>query len=127
MVGFGGRVHVKRCHQCRKRKFKCDGGVPACQRCTGSGRICPGYEQKLEFVFFESDPRTKSGSRKKSLSSSSIKQQLPEPRIGQDHFDVLKDRAASVRNSRGLQVPNPVLDQSLSAPQKKMGFYDDTS
>ncbi|KAK0119670.1 hypothetical protein ONS95_011107 [Cadophora gregata] len=122
MVGIGGRAHVKRCHQCRRRKIKCDGGVPACRRCTDSGRVCPGYKQKLEFVFFGSEPTTKTGSRKESLSKSSTKSLLPEQRIGVESRELIKDRAACLTKPHRNQTLNPVLDHSLSAPQNKLAF-----
>ncbi|KAH8673359.1 hypothetical protein BX600DRAFT_535946 [Xylariales sp. PMI_506] len=35
------------CHTCRKRRIKCDGQIPGCNRCTKSGRKCDGYELPL--------------------------------------------------------------------------------
>lgn len=28
------------CANCRKRKAKCDGGVPSCERCLSNGETC---------------------------------------------------------------------------------------
>ncbi|KAH8656674.1 hypothetical protein BGZ60DRAFT_145751 [Tricladium varicosporioides] len=39
------------CHECRSKRIKCDKVVPACGRCTNSGKICPGYEPSSELVF----------------------------------------------------------------------------
>lgn len=31
------------CHTCRRKRLKCDGAVPACQKCARAGRECLGY------------------------------------------------------------------------------------
>lgn len=58
MLGKKSRKHSA-CQQCRNRKVKCDGTLPACSSCTSMGQQCiytepkkrgfpPGYIQKLE-------------------------------------------------------------------------------
>ena len=32
-----------RCRNCQVRRVKCDGTIPACIKCTSTGRTCPGY------------------------------------------------------------------------------------
>lgn len=32
-----------RCRTCQVRRVKCDGTTPACNSCTSTGRVCPGY------------------------------------------------------------------------------------
>ncbi|KAL2211556.1 hypothetical protein CC79DRAFT_205007 [Sarocladium strictum] len=56
------RIRVSRaCDPCRRRKERCDGGQPACQRCTAAARTCfynpyrkrglrPGYVRTLEIL-----------------------------------------------------------------------------
>ncbi|KAL4898350.1 hypothetical protein BDV59DRAFT_166689 [Aspergillus ambiguus] len=51
---FPGRLSTG-CYVCRKRKVKCDGAKPACQRCTQYGRQCTGYPDN--FVFRDCTPR----------------------------------------------------------------------
>lgn len=34
---------TKACHNCRKRRWRCDRGVPSCQKCLSSGVECLGY------------------------------------------------------------------------------------
>ncbi|KAI8668660.1 Zn(2)-C6 fungal-type domain-containing protein [Fusarium keratoplasticum] len=38
------------CQTCRRRRVKCDRGVPSCQRCLKSGHSCGGYETPLRMV-----------------------------------------------------------------------------
>ncbi|WYZ36863.1 hypothetical protein EsH8_II_000369 [Colletotrichum jinshuiense] len=40
------------CHTCRRRRVKCDKGLPACQRCLKSGHKCLGYETPLRMQNF---------------------------------------------------------------------------
>ena len=39
-----------RCWTCKKRRLKCDGGVPSCQKCWGHGVECLGYKKPLTWV-----------------------------------------------------------------------------
>lgn len=34
---------TKACHNCRKRRWKCDRSLPVCQKCVSSGSDCLGY------------------------------------------------------------------------------------
>lgn len=34
---------VKACHNCRRRRWKCDRSLPVCQKCLSSGSDCLGY------------------------------------------------------------------------------------
>ncbi|KAM0206397.1 hypothetical protein ACHAQI_008313, partial [Fusarium lateritium] len=41
---------ASRCWTCKKRRLKCDGGIPTCQKCWGHGVECLGYEKPLTWV-----------------------------------------------------------------------------
>jgi hypothetical protein len=41
---------MRRCWTCRKRRLKCDGGLPGCQKCWGHGVECLGYKKPLTWV-----------------------------------------------------------------------------
>ncbi|KAL2070498.1 hypothetical protein VTL71DRAFT_13524 [Oculimacula yallundae] len=102
---------------------KCGGEDPACGRCTNSGRVCPGYQQKLEFVYFEVDPKTKSGceeDKKQALVRVSAKSQHPEE--DQDSLASAKDQTAYIEDSRTHRELNHILGHSLTASQHKMAF-----
>jgi len=42
-----GRLNTKKsqagCITCKVRRVKCDTGLPVCERCLKSGRLCEGY------------------------------------------------------------------------------------
>ncbi|KAF2094148.1 hypothetical protein NA57DRAFT_80565 [Rhizodiscina lignyota] len=48
MVGVAGKSQA--CHDCRRRRVKCDLRRPACLRCTKANIKCGGYEKNLVFV-----------------------------------------------------------------------------
>lgn len=41
---------MSRCWTCRRRRLKCDGGLPHCQKCLRSGEKCLGYTKPLTWV-----------------------------------------------------------------------------
>lgn len=41
---------MSRCWTCRRRRLKCDGGVPHCQKCISNGEECLGYTKPLTWV-----------------------------------------------------------------------------
>ncbi|KAI1340627.1 fungal-specific transcription factor domain-containing protein [Xylariaceae sp. FL0016] len=48
---------AKTCHNCRKRRLRCDRSLPECLKCTRAGRKCLGYGQLLRWT----DPRGSHG------------------------------------------------------------------
>ncbi|KAI2471078.1 fungal-specific transcription factor domain-containing protein [Annulohypoxylon bovei var. microspora] len=43
-------VATKACHNCRRRRIRCDRSVPECHKCTSTGRECPGYGKLYKWV-----------------------------------------------------------------------------
>lgn len=41
---------MKKCWACRRRRLKCDGAVPHCNKCEANGQECPGYVKPLTWV-----------------------------------------------------------------------------
>ena len=48
MVGIAGKSRA--CHECKRRRVRCDFQRPRCLRCVKVGRHCPGYERQILFV-----------------------------------------------------------------------------
>ncbi|KAK0733039.1 hypothetical protein B0T26DRAFT_3941 [Lasiosphaeria miniovina] len=44
-----GVPRANACHDCKRRKIKCDGENP-CQKCTKSGRVCTGFKRPHAFI-----------------------------------------------------------------------------
>ncbi|KAI0880479.1 fungal-specific transcription factor domain-containing protein [Annulohypoxylon maeteangense] len=43
-------VATKPCHNCRRRRIRCDRSVPGCHKCTSTGRECSGYGKLYKWV-----------------------------------------------------------------------------
>ncbi|KAF1921592.1 hypothetical protein BDU57DRAFT_510489 [Ampelomyces quisqualis] len=41
------------CGECRKRRNRCDKGIPACGQCVKTGRKCPGYRNTMDLMFHD--------------------------------------------------------------------------
>ena len=41
---------MARCWTCKRRRLKCDGGIPYCLKCWGHGVECLGYKKPLTWV-----------------------------------------------------------------------------
>lgn len=37
------RTNPNGCHNCRRKRFRCDGSVPSCRKCISLGKECLGY------------------------------------------------------------------------------------
>lgn len=40
----------QRCHNCRRRRLRCDQTIPSCRKCTGLGHECLGYGSLFRWV-----------------------------------------------------------------------------
>ncbi|KAK4171924.1 fungal-specific transcription factor domain-containing protein [Triangularia setosa] len=67
---------MARCWTCRKRRLKCDGGVPYCKKCWGHGVVCLGYQKPLTWV----EGVARRGPMKNRTFGSSAEQQPPRNR-----------------------------------------------
>lgn len=41
---------TKACHNCRKRRLRCDRSVPGCNKCLTSGQECQGYGKAYQWT-----------------------------------------------------------------------------
>ncbi|TKX21733.1 fungal Zn(2)-Cys(6) binuclear cluster domain-containing protein 19 [Elsinoe australis] len=60
------------CHLCRKRRIKCDGGRPNCQRCIIYKAKCPGYRSESDYKFVNENGTTETktlATRKRAASA----------------------------------------------------------
>jgi hypothetical protein len=56
MVGVAGKSQA--CHDCKRRRVKCDLRRPNCSRCIKANIDCTGYKKKLVFLNQKFDTRT---------------------------------------------------------------------
>ena len=43
MSAVAFNLPTKACHNCRKRRWRCDRSLPSCQKCSTAGTECLGY------------------------------------------------------------------------------------
>ncbi|KAF2182101.1 hypothetical protein K469DRAFT_587513 [Zopfia rhizophila CBS 207.26] len=104
---------TKSCHNCRRRRWKCDRSLPVCQKCLHSGADCLGYG-KL-FVWNQGV-----ASRGKMMGKS-FEEMASMKKEGQEHCPSSKEREQSQRPGFSLTlVSNPGSGESpVSDPTKK--------
>ncbi|KAF2227788.1 hypothetical protein BDZ85DRAFT_7665 [Elsinoe ampelina] len=81
------------CHLCRKRRIKCDGGRPSCQRCIIYKAKCPGYRSESDYKFVNENNSTET----KTLA--------------------VRKRTTSSRPNRNATKPSPATSVSSSTSQ----------
>lgn len=42
---FGNNLPSKSCHNCRRRRLRCDRSLPRCFKCVKTGQECLGYQR----------------------------------------------------------------------------------
>ncbi|RDA95296.1 hypothetical protein CP533_3496 [Ophiocordyceps camponoti-saundersi (nom. inval.)] len=45
-----GKTSAKACHNCRRRRLRCDRSFPHCNKCIGSGKECLGYGKLFRWI-----------------------------------------------------------------------------
>ncbi|KAK0117506.1 hypothetical protein ONS95_011846 [Cadophora gregata] len=98
------RRHKSRagCQQCKRRKVKCDLGIPNCNQCRRQKLQCPGYQKPLKWVSDE-------------VSSSRPQAQTHPSRTSKSPTTSQTSRSSS---SSGSYIPGSCLGEPL---------YDDTT
>ncbi|RFU35768.1 hypothetical protein B7463_g545, partial [Scytalidium lignicola] len=81
-VGKGGKAQA--CHDCKRRKVKCDYRKPTCLRCEKAEIACKGYQR--DTIFVNRTPRNLSTTLKRNNLS------LHVPRSFDEHLQLLKSQ-----------------------------------
>lgn len=98
--------------------------MPACRRCIDHGLQCPGYERKLEFIYFDGQSKANPDGAESEKEGSLVRKQNREPRFLQRNSGSSSHRNVELKPSNDLPLImiNGILDYSLAASQKKEGF-----
>ncbi|KAL4802586.1 fungal-specific transcription factor domain-containing protein [Aspergillus unguis] len=104
----------RHCWECLRRSLVCDFTQPQCNRCSSSGKLCPGYGEKKPVMLNWLEPgRVKSRTRRKK---SVVKQgsKRPEPEIP---WSCLRVNADAVMDAIGYynEVIYPILASGVIA------------
>ncbi|KAI2622057.1 fungal-specific transcription factor domain-containing protein [Xylaria nigripes] len=116
----------KPCHNCRKRRLRCDRSVPACYKCTRTGQRCLGYGRLYRWVHSE----IPAGPRNQNPNSALIAFSEPSSSPLQPTAYAKSPRRDSTVHGigRDLHVPlnyfpaDPLL-QDLSTSSRQYFFY----
>lgn len=82
MARIGCRRYIIKCVVCRKRKVKCDGTKPSCERCRKGGIVCLGYERPIDFAYFDGQTKDKLYSRQPGDNAPSAIPRVPDTAVG---------------------------------------------
>ncbi|KAI1437380.1 fungal-specific transcription factor domain-containing protein [Xylaria sp. CBS 124048] len=115
----------KPCHNCRRRRLRCDRSVPACYKCTKTGQKCLGYGKLYRWVHSEHSIGPRCPSPRGALMTSAESGSLFQPKddgvepYGRDTFFDMGLRSQGVLN--GFPI-DPLL-QDLNATSRHYMFY----
>ncbi|KAL6912639.1 hypothetical protein FSST1_010399 [Fusarium sambucinum] len=128
MVGVAGKS--KACHNCKKRRVKCDLGQPGCLRCAKAGLTCKGYSRN-EVIFVNRTSRNLSttvqdatGTNKFSNDRVSLEgdvnvvseYQAMSRMIESSSYSTSIFRLAALTISQVLYLPQLKTNNSLTSP-----------
>ncbi|KAF2762426.1 hypothetical protein EJ05DRAFT_533985 [Pseudovirgaria hyperparasitica] len=114
MVGVAGKS--KACHDCKRRRVKCDFERPACRRCAKAGIECSGYAQEVVFVNRSIDNPTVSAPSVLARSKiQSIQEELDElVSLSQTPESSVRFRAGVFKLLQKLYLPQPEVESDTS-------------
>ncbi|KAF8852291.1 hypothetical protein BDZ45DRAFT_659452 [Acephala macrosclerotiorum] len=104
----------KGCSHCRRRKIRCDVGVPACGQCIKAQKECPGYRNMLDLSFRNESEDVIKKAKAKSRRSPPARSKEASPVPSKAIQDAATPNAASPSSS--TIVP--------STPQLTYNFVD---
>lgn len=86
---------ASQCHNCRKRRIRCDSTQPACKKCAVKGLECLGYGKQKPLVWLQDG-----GYQNQWLSESSKPASQRKPRkSGRPRLIVAKDESPPTRSA----------------------------
>lgn len=121
---------TKPCHDCRRRRLRCDASVPFCMKCTIAGRQCLGYSQILRW----NDSNSIRGKRRSrqvnsDISTGSWKAASPDGSVSPctqttEADEEFPSPCESPETSKGqLRLSLPLLDPSVQDFSYTARFY----
>jgi hypothetical protein len=67
----------KPCHNCRRRRLRCDRSLPRCHKCTNAGQECLGYQALLIWTRGVASRGKMSGVTFEDMKQQQVKQERP--------------------------------------------------
>jgi hypothetical protein len=121
-----GTPASKACHNCRRRRLKCDRAVPSCAKCFHTGQECLGYGKLFLWNQGVASRGKMMGKTfpvpgSESVSGSGSKS-LPEPYDQKKEATTVPSQDALVYTGPGFFLSGPLLDplyQSLDESSRR--------
>ncbi|RCI13349.1 hypothetical protein L249_0795 [Ophiocordyceps polyrhachis-furcata BCC 54312] len=114
------KTSAKACHNCRRRRLRCDRSYPHCNKCIGSGKECLGYGKLFRWIGAVAS-RGKLAGR---TSSAPLDPASPSEEQDQDQEQGQQQQLV-VRRPQ-LPVPRPLIDplyQDLGVGERRYLAY----
>jgi hypothetical protein len=92
----------KPCHNCRRRRLRCDRSWPGCHKCAASGQECLGYGQ----LFVWTEAIDASGNVRKPSAAAAARKASREP-AANDDYAVMTLECAAPPKPRSTTTPKP--------------------
>ena len=122
----------KPCHNCRRRRLRCDRSLPQCRKCTNAGQECLGYQALLIWTRGVASRGKMSGVTFEDMEQQQVKQAHsgPEPppfTSAPQNLDITVVSTTTVPEYGLKSVLQPSMDHSnrLLQATRKIPFEDD--
>jgi hypothetical protein len=60
------------CHNCARRRWRCDRSLPSCHKCTTSSASCPGYDKIFTWIQESSGGGTRRRSSRRNRGQTNV-------------------------------------------------------
>ncbi|KAI8631814.1 hypothetical protein F5Y19DRAFT_376712 [Xylariaceae sp. FL1651] len=110
----------KPCHNCRRRRLRCDRSVPGCYKCAKTGQRCLGYGKLYRWASSEASGGQAGHRRGDALTSSTQCDSLLQHKACGDRSYIrstLTERGPSLHRTLNIALADPLL-QDLSASSR---------
>ncbi|KAI0536243.1 fungal-specific transcription factor domain-containing protein [Xylaria digitata] len=118
----------KPCHNCRRRRLRCDRSVPVCYKCTKTGQRCLGYGKLYRWVDSET-PVSQTGQSQSAALMSSTGPHRPfqiraHGRKSYDHDNgVLVELGDDPRQALKISLADPLLQDLTTSSRHYLSYF----
>ncbi|KAL4978294.1 hypothetical protein BDW66DRAFT_158371 [Aspergillus desertorum] len=114
-----GNPASKACHNCRRRRLKCDRAVPSCRKCFLTGQECLGYGK----LFLWNHGVASRGKMMGKTFPVAMQGPAPDAQKNEGRTVPCAQNKALVYTGQGFSVPGPLLDPLYQNQDEKSRGY----
>ncbi|KUJ21359.1 uncharacterized protein LY89DRAFT_577473 [Mollisia scopiformis] len=122
----------KACHNCRRRRLRCDRSLPQCYKCTSTGQDCLGYQALLFWNNGVASRGKMSGMTFEDMKQREVKKERLSPESlsstsSPPSSNIELESVGNISGGASKLTPQPLLDHSsqLLVAKRKFPFADD--